>query len=214
MGGITMTDQKTAQTGGFTIYRIVFIAMMAAIVYVLTLFRFPLLGSKVHFANAACLLSGLLFGPISGGLAAGIGSGLYDLLNGYGFDEAMITLVSKFLMAAICAWIARTNRAGGGAPLTVEAQNFRAMYQAVWKQSPRIIIGSVVGALSYVVLYMLKHFVYQLLLYGNTLDGTLIIMGSKLPASLINAVFAMIVAPVLYAALLPALKKAGILKRL
>ena len=55
-----------------TTYKIVFIAVMAAIVYVLTLFRFPLLGSKVHFANAMCLLAGLLFGPVCGGLAAGI----------------------------------------------------------------------------------------------------------------------------------------------
>ncbi|MCD7742875.1 MAG: ECF transporter S component, partial [Oscillospiraceae bacterium] len=66
-------------------YRIVFIALMAAIVCVVTLFRFPLLGSKVHFANAMCLLAGLLFGPVGGGLAAGIGSGLYDGLFG-GYD--------------------------------------------------------------------------------------------------------------------------------
>ena len=63
------------------IARVVSLAMMAAIVYVLTLLRFPLGGSKVHLANAACLLSGLLFGPVGGGVAAGLGSGLYDLLN-------------------------------------------------------------------------------------------------------------------------------------
>ena len=40
--------------------RIVFGAVMAALVFVVTLFRFPLLGSKVHFANAVCLLCGLL----------------------------------------------------------------------------------------------------------------------------------------------------------
>ena len=58
----------------FSVFNITFIAMMAAMIYVVTLFRFPLLGSKVHFANAFCLLSGILLGPLQGGLAAGIGS--------------------------------------------------------------------------------------------------------------------------------------------
>ena len=62
--------------------KIVFIAMLAAVVCVVTLYRFPLLGSKVHFANAICLLSGLLMGPFAGGLAAGLGSALYDALLG------------------------------------------------------------------------------------------------------------------------------------
>ena len=59
-----------------SITKIVFIAMLAALVCVVTLYRFPLLGSKVHFANAICLLSGLLMGPAAGGLAAGLGSAL------------------------------------------------------------------------------------------------------------------------------------------
>ena len=53
-----------------SIYRITFTAVMAAIVCVVTFLRFPLLGSKVHFANAMCLLSGMLLGPVFGGLAA------------------------------------------------------------------------------------------------------------------------------------------------
>ena len=44
----------------FSTYQIVFVAVMAAIVCVVTFFRFPFLGSKVHFANAMCLLSGML----------------------------------------------------------------------------------------------------------------------------------------------------------
>ena len=58
-------------------YRLAFVGVMAALVYVVTLFRFPLLGSKVHFANAMCLLSGLLLG--GGYLLAGwhLGAALY-----------------------------------------------------------------------------------------------------------------------------------------
>lgn len=195
----------------FTIYRIAFIAVMAAVVYVLTMFRFPLLGSKVHFANAMCLLSGLLFGPVGGGLAAGLGSGLYDLLGGgYGIVEALITTVSKFLMAAVCAWVAGTHRSADA--LHAEAEgDFAAQYRSLLKNAPRIVVGSVVGALSYVALYMLKTFIKGMI---YTPDAVWANMLSKLPASMINAVFAMIVAPVLYAAILPALQKSGVMKKL
>ena len=84
-------------------YTLAFTGVMAAIVYVVTLFRFPLLGSKVHFANAMCLLSGMLFGGVYGGLAAGLGSALYDAFHGYDVINILITFVSKFMMAWVCA---------------------------------------------------------------------------------------------------------------
>ena len=91
----------------FTLHKIAFVAILAALVYVVTFFRFPLLGSKVHFANAICLVSGLLMGPLAGGLAAGLGSMLYDVffypsdLLGYA-----VTFVTKFAMAWVCGKIA------------------------------------------------------------------------------------------------------------
>lgn len=207
-----METTHTANKPYFTTYRIVFIAVMAAVIYVLTLFRIPLGESKVHFANAACLLAGLLFGPVSGGLAAGIGSGLYDLLGGgYGLDEALITGVSKFVMAFLCGLIAGPVRAQDPA---AGGKSFSGIYRELLHSSPRIVLGSVIGALSYVALYMLKTFVYRRFIYGYTMEATLATMAAKLPASLINAVFAMVVAPVLCAALLPPLKKAGALDRL
>ena len=171
----------------FSTYQIVFVAVMAAIVCVVTFFRFPFLGSKVHFANAMCLLSGMLFGPVLGGLAAGFGSMLYDaLFGGYDLINCLITFVSKFLMAAICAWIAFGGKEDGKG------------------KHARLVVGSVIGALSYVALYMLKTYIFQRFVNGYPLDAVVVTMGSKLPASLINAVFAMIVAPILYAAIAPA----------
>ena len=181
----------------FSTYQIVFVAVMAAIVCVVTFFRFPFLGSKVHFANAMCLLSGMLFGPVLGGLAAGFGSMLYDaLFGGYDLINCLITFVSKFLMAEICAWIAFGGKEDGKGKHT------------------RLVVGSVIGALSYVALYMLKTYIFQRFVHGYPLDAVVVTMGSKLPASLINAVFAMIVAPILYAAIAPALRRRGLLEKL
>ena len=143
----------------FTIHKIVFIAILAALVFVVTFFRFPLMGSKVHFANAICLLSGLLMGPLPGGLAA------------FAADK--------------------------------DAKNHS------WN-----IAACVVGAWTYVVLYMLKTFVYQKFVYGYPGDTVWAALLSKFPASAINAAAAMIVAPILYTALRPALQKAGLLDKI
>jgi uncharacterized membrane protein len=171
-------------------YKIAYVAVMAAIVCIATFLRFPLGQSKVHLGNTMGLLSGLLLGPVWGGVAAGLGSALNDVVSGYGLDEILVTFVSKFLMALICGLIAKR---GGHV---------------------RASVGAAVGALSYVALYMLKHLVYQRFIYGNPLEAAGAVMLAKLPASLINAVFALIVAPLLFAALRPALKKAGLLEKM
>ena len=174
-----------------SVYKLVFTALMAALVCVATFLRFPLLGSKVHLGNTLCLLSGLLLGGPAGGLAAGIGSALNDLVSGYPIDEALVTFVSKFLMALLCALLAGKGENRG-----------------------RMILGCAFGALGYVALYMLKTFVYRRFIYGYTPDAVWATMLSKLPASLINAAFAIVVAPILFGALRPALQKAGLLEKM
>ena len=170
--------------------RIVFGAVMAAMVYVVTLFRFPLLGSKVHFANAVCLLSGLLLGPVWGGTAAGLGSAVYDAFHGYDFLNVLITFVSKFAMAWVCGKIAGKRHE---------------------KTQPvgRVAVACVVGALTYVALYMIKSAIY-----GAIAGNAWAAVASKFPASIINAGAAIVAAPIFYHAVVPALKAGGILKKL
>ena len=181
-------------TKRLSIFNITFMAMMAAMVYVVTLFRFPLLGSKVHFANAVCLLSGILLGPLQGGLAAGIGSALYDAVAGYDLVNVLITLVSKFAMAWVCGLVLH----GGRKPHRLD----------------RTALACVLGALTYVLLYMLKTFIYQRFVYGFPMDAVWATVVSKLIPSLINAAVAVIAAPLFYHAVLPALRSSGLLKRM
>ena len=167
----------------------VLVGALAAMVYVVTLFRFPLLGSKVHFANAVCLLAGLLLGPNLGGVAAGLGSALYDLtMYNEGIVNLLITFVSKFAMAWVCGKIAGK----------------REEKQPV----VRVVIACVCGALTYVALYMLKTGVY-----GAIAGNIWAPMVSKFPASIINAGAAIVAAPVFYHAVRPALHAAGILRK-
>ena len=177
------------------IFDIVFVGVLAAMVYVVTLFRFPLLGSKVHFANAVCLLSGMLLGPTLGGMAAGIGSALFDAFTGYDFINVLITFVSKFAMAWVCGKVMDATSKG------------RHRFDGT-------LLSSVAGALAYVALYMLKTYVYNRFVYGFPLQTVGATVVSKLIPSLINAAAAIVAAPIFFHAVLPALRTSGVLKRL
>ena len=179
----------------FSVMNITFIAMMAAMVYVVTLFRFPLLGSQVHFANAVCLLAGILLGPVQGGLAAGIGSALYDCVAGYDIVNALITFASKFAMAWVCG----------------------RLVHARFGQKHRIdhtVLACLSGALTYVALYMLKTFIFQKFVYGFPMDAVWATMLSKLIPSLINAATSVVAAPLFFHAVLPALRTTGLLEHM
>ena len=151
--------------------RIVYVALMAALVYVATMISFPLLGR------------------VFGGLASGFGSFIYDIQTGYGF-ESVITFVSKFAMA----WVAGKIAFSGGHSADNHKRNIAACTAGAW---------------TYVALYMLKTYIFQRFVYGYPLDTVWAAMLSKFPASAINAVAAMVIAPILYTALRPALKSTG-----
>ena len=189
-----MRDDRPEQ-----VLRICFIGLMMAIVFVSNYFRIPFMDTKLTVSNALCAISGLLLGPAAGFAAAGVGSCLYDVTTGYG-AECLVTLVSKGVIGLLAGLIA-----------------FRTMHRPgklKGKDALMIVIACAAGALCYVVLYMLKTYIFGLTVNGLTLDATLIKMGSKLPGSLINAVFAMIAGPVLALALKPALEHAGLLKKM
>ena len=196
---MTVSGEKS---NGSLITKIAFSGVMAAIICVITIFRIPLGQSKVHFANSMCLLSGLLLGPVWGGAAAGLGSALYDvMLGGYSFFDALITFVSKFAMAWVTgmlfrAWVLRKGSRS-------------------WKETLLpLVLACVLGALTYVGLYMLKSWLFKLYVEPVPVDTIPGILVAKLIPSLINAAFAVVTAPIFYHAVLPALRSAGILKKL
>ncbi len=197
-----MSNTTGGRNSNALITRIVFTGVMAAIICVITTFRIPLGQSKVHFANSMCLLSGLLLGPVWGGTAAGLGSAIYDvLLGGYSFFDALITFVSKFAMAWVTGILYRTW------VLKKEEKS--------WKENLLpLVVSCVLGALTYVALYMLKTWLFKLYVEPVPVDTIPGIMVAKLIPSLINAAFAVVTAPIFYHAVRPAMKAGGILKQL
>ena len=51
--------------------------------------------SSIHLGNIFCALSGVLLGPGLGGLAAGLGSAIYDMTNPIYISECWLTFLMK-----------------------------------------------------------------------------------------------------------------------
>lgn len=97
-------------------------ALLAALCYVLTrVVTIPTpTGGYVNLGDCAVLLSAWMLGPLYGGLAAGIGSMLADLLSGYGV-YAPGTFLVKALMAVTAALLFRLLERRGEVPALVSA---------------------------------------------------------------------------------------------
>jgi len=83
--------------------KIVLTALFAALVYVATsIIRYPTFGTQgyINIGDTIVLLSAWLIGGVYGGLAAGIGSALADLLAQY-VTYVPGTFIIKFLMALV-----------------------------------------------------------------------------------------------------------------
>ena len=174
-----------------TAKRVAFIGILAALVYVTSAFlQIPIptaIGNtRLHFGNVMCLLSGLLLGPVSGGLAAGIGSMFFDLTNPAYITSAPFTFVFKFLMAFLCGIIAH-----------------HTGKERTWKY----VLAALLGAALYVVLYLSKSFIEDHFVLGIGLDVVWVTVTQKGVVSIVNGVIAAVVSVPLYLALRPSLQK-------
>lgn len=182
-----------------TVQKLVVIGVMAAMVYVATNFRIdiptPLGKTMLHLGNVMCILSGLLFGGFIGGLSAGIGSAFFDLLDPTFAPEFMITFAMKFVLGYVSGKIAYSKLGNGNS----QKQN---------------IIAAICGAFSYVILYILKTFVTNLIVLGNKLEAVIPVVITKGTVSTVNAIIAIIVSVIIATAIKPRLQKSGIYKNL
>ena len=170
------------------LYRIVAVGLMSALVYVGNFMSIPLSNeTRVHLGNSMCLLAGLLFGGVSGGLSSGIGGALYDLFNPLYTLSAPYTFFSKFAMG----WTAgKLNRSG------------------IKSEFARTLTAAISGQIVYIILYLGKAFIEQLIL-GNPVETAASVMMVKASASVTNGVLAVIISVPLYFALKAALKASG-----
>ena len=172
-------------------------AMMAALVFAGNYMRIKIpvsLGGTTAFtlANILCALSGLLLGPWWGGLAAGMGSAIYDMLDPEYIVEAPITFVTKGMYGL-----------EAGLVLYYLFRNAKEKY------GPQL-IATACAAVCYMVVYSVKVFFYNgMLIQGLPgVDQCWLLVLSKMPATVFNGVVAMVGAPILGVAVMKALRSA------
>ncbi len=87
---------------------LVAVGILSALVFVFSWVQVPFGDvARIHLGNGFCALAGLLFGPVTGGLASGIGSMLFDLTDPVYIAESPITFVTKFAIGFVAGCIAR-----------------------------------------------------------------------------------------------------------
>ena len=152
--------------------------------------------SRFHLGNVMCALSGLLLGPWWGGLAAGLGSAIFDLFDPLRIMEAPITFLTKGMYGVVAG----------------------AVYFKVFKGKSNYVneaAASALAAVSYIAVCLVKCFLYNgLLVKGLSPDAAWIAALGKLPSSLFNGIVAVIFAPILGVALHKALKAAHLEEKL
>ena len=172
--------------------RIVLTALMAALTVVGSAIRVTIpveiAGTTAfHLGNIMCALSGILLGPWLGGLAAGLGSFLYDMTNPMYVSEAWITFLAKGIYGLL-----------------------PGLTMLLWKKNwgyGKAGIAAATGAAAYAVLYLAKGYYKAVLVQGIARDAAWLAIIGKVPATVFNAAVAVIFAPVLAVAIRRALEK-------
>ncbi len=176
----------------FSIKQLAVIGLLSALVFVFSWMQVPI-GSvaRIHLGNVFCALAGLLFGPLIGGLSAGIGSMFFDFTNPAYIAESWITFITKFMLGFVAGSVTHSKILG--------------------KQSIKDIIGAICGSFTYVVLYLLKSFIMMYFIERQAMGAVQVQLLTKGVTSLTNALLAVIASVILAQMLRPYLKKAGII---
>lgn len=174
-----------------TTRKLVYVALFTALVYIFSrFFQIPVMTpfgqTRFHLGNVFCLLAGILMGPGFGGLAAGLGSALFDLFDPVYFTSAPITFVTKFALAFVAGAIYKKRR------------------ELVDKK--RLVIAAILGQLTYVFLYLLKTYITNKFVMGFTNEAVMAELIPKAGVSLFNALISVIIAFILAMPLLKSVK--------
>lgn len=98
------------------IQRLTFVGLFAALAWLCFMLLkidivHPAGKTPIHFANAVCVLAGIMLGPLYGGLAGSIGLVLADYTAGYA-HAALPTFLTKFLIGFLAGILAQKIKLG------------------------------------------------------------------------------------------------------
>lgn len=185
------------------VYRLVLTALMAALCYVAFTFLkipIPTFGGDyvaLHIGNAFCVLAAILLGGWYGGLAGAIGMTLADILDPVYITSAPKTFVLKLCIGLIAGFVAHR--------IAKITQDHDSRYVMKWT-----LIASIAGLGFNVIMDPIVGYFYKSYVLGVQADAAKIMSTWAAGVTFINAVAGTVVVVVLYLAVRPVLKKAGL----
>lgn len=154
-------------------------SLFSSLVIIFTFIKIPIpIGNgttMLHLGNVVCLLSGLVLGPVYGGLAAGVGSFIFDLLNPMYLISAPFSLIFKFIMAFLCGKINKS-----------KLKKFK------------VLLATSCGSGVYIILHCLKNYITNRCFYGFSLELSLLLLGKGFFISGLNAIFSVAISILIY----------------
>lgn len=189
------------------VYKIVVTALLAALCYVaFTYLQIPIptLGGDyvaLHIGNAFCVLAALLLGGSYGGLAGALGMTIADLLNPMYLTSAPKTFLLKFCIGLITGLVAHR--------IAHITEDHDSKYVFKWS-----LIAAIAGLGFNVIADPIVGYFYKNYFLGVPSDAAKIMSTWAAGVTFVNAVAGTIVTVVVYAALRPVLKKAGLFVRI
>lgn len=180
-GGIAMNETTFTKSKTFELTLTALFAALACISTMVIQIPTPTNG-YVNMGDCFVLLAGFILGPVYGGLAAGIGSMLADIFSGYAY-YAPATFVIKALMAVAAYFVAKY------------------MVKLIEKASFANAAATVSAAVVAEIIMIGGYFVFAAVFLGSGLGAV-----AGIPGNLVQAAFAIITAPLLYALVSKSLK--------
>ncbi len=181
--------QKLVLTGVF--------AALSYVIFTFLQFKIPLPGgdaTSIHLGNAVCVLGALILGGVYGGIGGAIGMTIGDLFDPVYVIYAPKTFVLKLCIGLITGLIA--HKIG-----KITHTNDKS---AVLKW---VILAAIAGLGFNVIADPLVGYFYKLVILGK--PAAEVALAWNVASTSINAVISAIVSVVVYMALRPALKRAG-----
>ena len=151
--------------------------------------------TSIHLGNAVCVLGALILGGVWGGVGGAIGMTIGDLLDPVYVIYAPKTFILKLCIGLITGLIA--HRIGKINSSTDRKHIFK------WT-----LLAAIGGLLFNAIMDPLVGYFYKLVIIGK--PAAEIALTWNVASTSINAVLSVIVSTALYAALRPALQKAGL----
>ena len=143
--------------------------------------------SAFHLGNIMCALSGILLGPWLGGLAAGLGSAIYDMFDPMYIAECWLTFLMK-----------GTYGVAVGLVFGIGKKQWNYL---------KATLATATGAVIYAVLYLGKNYIKAIVVQGVAASAAWLAVLDKVPATVFNAVVAIAFAPLLASAIHNGLKR-------